>query len=134
MAEILQACDAFADEVLDIGLRTAMRRFLSRAAATDPASFRRRSSPVRAAAAVAWVICQANEDFGTLDPGAPVRALQEHFGVKAGLSDRAAPLLRANGVDPYVEGPLTLGATDLLSAATRGTIAEARDYWLAQED
>src|SRR5690606_10335578 len=68
VTEVLRACDAFADDVLDIELRTAMRRFLSRAAASDPAIFRRRSSPVRAAAAIAWVLCSANEDFGTLDP------------------------------------------------------------------
>ena len=61
--EMLDACDRFADDLDDVEYRTAMRRFLSRAAAGGPMVFRRRGSAVRGAAAVAWVISQANELF-----------------------------------------------------------------------
>lgn len=130
VGEVLEHCDRLAEEMLDVELRTAMRRFLGRAAVADPAIFRRRASSARGAAAVAWAVCNGNDDFGRLEPDAPVRALQNYFGVKAGLSDRAASFLAANGVLAYQDGPLALGAPDLLTSRIRGSFIRRRDRWL----
>jgi hypothetical protein len=126
--EMLDACDRCADELLDIEHRTAMRRFLSRAAVGDPAAFRRRASPVRGAAAVAWVICRANDTVGAYWSGLTVQELLAWFGVKGSVSQRAEPLLRANGVDPYrLYGAMDLGAPDLLISKRRADIIASRD-------
>ncbi len=125
--EVLDACDRCADELLDVEHRTAMRRFLSRAAVGDPAIFRRKASPVRAAAAVAWVICRANDTVGTSSSPA-VQDLLAWFGVKGSVSQRAEPLLRANGVDPHrLYGWMELGAPDLLTSSHRTNIMANRD-------
>ena len=108
--EMLDACDQCADEILDVEHRTAMRRFLSRAAAGDPAAFRRKVSPTRGAAAVAWVICRANDTVGTSWSALSVQELLGRFGVKGSVAQRAEPLLRANGVDPHrLYGTMELG-------------------------
>ena len=129
--ETLDACDRVADELLDVEHRTAMRRFLGRAAAGDPAVFRRKASPVRGAAAVAWVICRANDTAGTRSSGLTVQELLGAFGVKGSVSQRAEPLLWASGIDPYQRyGEMDLGAPDLLTGACRADIIEQRDRYL----
>jgi hypothetical protein len=131
--EVLDASDRCADELLDIEHRTAMRRFLSRAAVGDPAAFRRKASPVRGSAAVAWVICRANETVGAYWSGLSVQELLGWFGVKGSVSQRAKPLLRANSVDPHGRhGTMELGAPDLLTSKRRGEIIAQRDRWLEQ--
>lgn len=118
--DMLDACDRCADEVLDVEHRTAMRRFLSRAAVGDPAAFRRKASPARGAAAVAWVICRANDTVGAYWSVLLVQDLLGWFGVKASVSQRAEPLLRANGVDPHgLYGAMELGDPDLLTSRQR---------------
>ena len=131
--EMVDACDRCADELLDIEHRTSMRRFLRRAAVGDPAPFRRKSSPVRGAAAVAWVICRANDSVGGYSTGMTVQELMEWFGVKGSPSQRAEPYLRANGVDPHrTYGQMELGAPELLTSTARAEIIERRDRWLAE--
>ena len=131
--EMLDACDRCADELLDVEHRTAMRRFLSRAAVGDPAIFRRNASTVRGAAAVAWVICRANDTVGTYSPDLTVQELLAWFGVKGSVSQRAEPLLRANGVDPHgLYGSMDLGAPDLLTSYRRADIIASRDRWLGE--
>jgi len=131
--EMLDACDQCADELLDIEHRTAMRRFLSRAAVGDPAAFRRKASPVRGAAAVAWVICRANDTVGAYSSDLTVQRLLAWFGVKGSVSQRAEPLLRANGVDPHrLYGAMDLGAPDLLTSKRRADIIASRDTWLCR--
>lgn len=130
--DVLDACDRCCAEVLDVEHRTAMRRFLSRAAVGDPAIFRRKASALRGAAAVAWVICRANNSAGN-DDGMQleVKELLAWFGVKGSASQRAEPLLRANGIDPHtLYGSMDLGAPDLLTAKRRTQILSARDGWL----
>ena len=118
--EVLDSCDRCADDLFDVEHRTAMRRFLSRAAAADPAAFRRKASPVRGAAAVAWVISRANDTVGGYSTGLTVQELLAWFGVKGSVSQRAEPLLRANGVDPHrLYGSMELGAPDLLTSKRR---------------
>lgn len=131
--EVLDHCDRCADELLDVEHRTAMRRFLSRAAAGDPAPFRRKSSTARGAAAVAWVICRANDSAGAGSSGLTVQELLAWFEVKGSVSQRAEPFLRANGVDPYhLFGSMDLGVPDLLTSTRRRTIIAQRDGWLSE--
>lgn len=124
--EMLDACDRFADEVENVEYRTAMRRFLSRAAAGNPRVFRGRGSAVRGAAAVAWAISQANELF-------TAKFILEWFGLNSGVSERAQPMLEAIGVDPNSQhfGTLVLGASDLLVSTRRADIIRSRDRALA---
>lgn len=133
--EVLALCDRCADELLDVEHRTAMRRFLGRAAVSDPAIFRRKASPARAAAAVAWVVCRANGSAGAnVGAGLTVQELLGWFGVKGSVSQRAEPLLRANGVDPYeLYGEMELGTPDLLTARRRRATIDLRDHLLAGE-
>ena len=131
--DVLDGCDRCAEELLDTEHRTAMRRFLSRAAVGDPAAFRRKASPARGAAAVAWVICRANDTVGAYWSGLAVQDLLAWFGVKGSVSQRAEPFLRANGVDPHnLFGSMELGAPDLLTSKRRREIITQRDGWLSQ--
>lgn len=129
VSAMLADCDRCADELLDIEHRTAMRRFLARAAAADPSVFRRRAATNRGAAAVAWVICRANGTAGTYGIGGALTSgeLMEFFGVKGSASQRAEPLLKAIGVNPYGFGsnPL-LGTPDLLVSSRRADLIERR--------
>jgi hypothetical protein len=129
--EMLEACDRVADEVLDVEHRTAMRRFLSRAAVVDPAIFRRKASPQRGAAAVAWVIARANDTVGGYWSGLTVQDLLATLGVTGSVSQRAEPLLRANGVNPHrLYGSMKLGAPDLLTSRKRASIIQQRYRYL----
>jgi hypothetical protein len=131
--EVLDLCDRCADDLLDVEHRTAMRRFLSRAAAAKPAIFRRKGAPGRGAAAVAWVIAKANKTVANYWGGLEVQELLAWFGVKGSVSARAEPLLRAVGVDPHWRfGAMDLGAPDLLVAQRRRGIIEQRDQYLSQ--
>ncbi len=133
VGQVLTSCDACADELLDVEHRTAMRRFLRRAAVAYPELFRRKASPVRGAAAVAWAICRANETAGDHDSPLTVQELLAWFGVKGSVSQRAEPMLRAIGVEPQPGyGPLRLGSPDLLVSGRRAAIIEQRDRLLAE--
>ena len=128
--EVLDLCDRCAAELLDTEHRTAMRRFLSRAAVADPAIFRRKASPVRGAAAVAWVVCRANDTVGAYWSGLSVQDLLAWFGVKGSVAQRAEPFLRANGVDPHrLYGSMDLETPDLLTSKRRAGIIESRNRW-----
>jgi hypothetical protein len=125
---ILDECDACADAILDTEHRTAMRRFLARAAAGDPALFRRRSSPVRGAAAVTWVICTANRTVGAYRSLMTSRDLLAHFGINGSVSDRAQSLIRAAGIDQHLTyGSLRAGSPKLLVSRRRRELVEERD-------
>ena len=131
--QMLDTCDRCAEQLLDVEHRTAMRRLLSRAAVGDPAAFRRTASPGRGAAAVAWVICRANDTVGAHGSGLTVQELLAWFGLNGSVSQRAEPLLRANGVDPHrLYEAMDLGAPDLLTSKARAGIIASRDRWLGQ--
>lgn len=125
---MLEFCDRCADALLDVEHRTAMRRFLARAAVADPAVFRRRATPNRGAAAVAWVICRANGTAGTYRSGELTSGqLMAFFGVKGSASQRAEPLLKAIGVQPYgFSYDPQLGTPDLLVSSCRADLIEQR--------
>ena len=125
---ILDECDACAAVILDTEHRTAMRRFLARAAANDPGLFRRRSSPVRGAAAVAWVICTGNRTIGSYRSPMTSKDLLAHFGITGSVADRAQSLVRAAGIDRLVTyGSLRLGDPGLLVSSCRRDLVEERD-------
>jgi len=128
VAEYLEHLDRVADERLDVEHRTAMRRFLARVAAADPAIFRRRSLASRGAAAVAWAVCRANDTAGTYGAKFTVKELAEWFGTNGSVSQRAEPMLRAiDAPQDIYWGSLPLGMPDLLVARRRQRIVEWRD-------
>ncbi|HVX47286.1 MAG TPA: hypothetical protein VHC49_25565, partial [Mycobacteriales bacterium] len=99
-----------------------------RAAVGDPGVFRRKASPVRGAAAVAWVIARANDTVGPYGHGLTAQDLLAWFGVSGSVSQRARPLLRAIGVDPNrLYGTMELGTPDLLTSTRRIDIIATRD-------
>ncbi len=112
---IRDECDACADAILDVEHRTAMRRFLAKAARNDPGLFRRKSSPVRGAGAVAWVIASANRTIGSYRSVMTGKDLLAHFGITGSVSDRAHTLIRAAGIDlSLTYGSLRVGDARLL--------------------
>ncbi len=130
---ILEGCDACADAILDTEHRTAMRRFLRKAARNDAGLFRRKGSPVRGAAAVAWVIATANRTIGSYRSPMTGKDLLAHFGITGSVSDRAQSLIRAAGVDVRLTyGSLRVGDPALLVARRRRELVEERDRTLAQ--
>ncbi|GMA23111.1 hypothetical protein GCM10025864_08700 [Luteimicrobium album] len=130
VGEMLALCDDVADRLLDVEHQTAMRRFLARVAAADPAIFRRRASVERGAAAVAWAVCRANDTVGPYH-GLEAGELIEAFGTGGSVSQRAQPLLKALGVNPYAapswRGGYGLGSADLLVSERRRALMDERD-------
>ncbi|MCZ2401629.1 hypothetical protein IV498_00125 [Paenarthrobacter sp. Z7-10] len=122
VTEVLRLCDS-GTELLDAEHRTAARRFLARAAAGDPAVFRRRTNVRMSAAAVCWIIAKANDSFGS--SGLYVKDLMKHFGVSS-ASQRAQSLLAAAGIDRR-GAELELGTPDLLVSAFRTQLITMRD-------
>jgi hypothetical protein len=131
---ILDECDACADAVLDTEHRTAMRRFLAKAATNDPTLFRRNGSPVRGAAAVAWVIATANRTIGSYRSPMTGKDLLAHFGITGSVSDRAQSLIRAAGIDLRMTyGSLRVGDPGLLVSRRRRELVEDRDRTLTED-
>lgn len=126
---MLDECDRVANDILDAEYRTAMRRLLNLAATGDPAIFRRKASPVRGAAAVAWIVFRANDDVEYRN--LRVQDLLAGFGVTGSVSQRADPLLRAVGVDPHHRfGRPDLGSPAFLTGPVRAQIIARRDRTL----
>ena len=127
VAEVLDHCDRFCDEVLDVEYRSACRRFLERVARGDPAVFRRKASSKTAAAAICWTIGKANELFST--GGVRVMDLTAYFGIsQGGVSQRADTFIRAAGYQRGgAPGEINLGDLDLLVSTRRRQIATMRD-------
>jgi Domain of unknown function (DUF6398) len=129
VTEVLRLVDQCCDELLDVEYRTACRRYLGRAAASDPQIFRRRGRADTAAAAICWGIGKANDLFSG---GMLVKDLMGHFGMGQGsVSQRSEPLLRAIGVDPHQYGAMNLGSPDYLTSARRVKILALRDRYRA---
>jgi len=129
---IVDECDACADAILDVEHRTAMRRFLAKAARNDAGIFRRKGSPVRGAAAVAWVIATANRTIGSYRSPMTGKDLLAHFGITGSVSDRAQSLIRAAGIDLRLTyGSLRIGDPGLLVSRRRRELVDERDRALA---
>lgn len=134
VAAILEHCDGCADALFDVEHRTAMRRFLARAARNDPKVFARKGSPVRGAAAVAWVIATGNRTAGVWSAGMTTKDLLAHFEITGSVSDRAATLMRAVGLSHrHTPSSMELGDPTLLVSARRRGLMQSRDRALAEE-
>lgn len=130
---ILEECDGCADALFDVEHRTAMRRILARAARNDPKVFARKGSPVRGAAAVAWVISTGNRTAGVWSAEMTTKDLLAHFGITGSVSDRVGTLMRAAGIPTgYATSSIELGDTGLLVSARRRMLIESRDRALAE--
>ncbi len=131
---ILEHCDGCADALFDVEHRTAMRRFLARAARTDSKVFARKGSPVRGAAAVAWVIATGNRTAGVWSAGMTTKDLLAHFGITGSVSDRAGTLMRAAGIPTgHATSSPELGDPGLLASTRRRSLIQSRDRALAEE-
>jgi hypothetical protein len=134
VSAILELCDGCADALFDVEHRTAMRRFLARAARNDPKVFTRKGSPVRGSAAVAWVISTGNQTAGVWSAGMTTKDLLAYFGITGSVSDRAATLIRAAGMPTgYATSFIELGDPGLLVSARRRRLVESRDRVLEEE-
>lgn len=134
VSTILGHCDACAEALFDVEHRTAMRRFLARAARNDPKVFGRKGSPVRGAAAVAWIITTGNRTAGAWSGAMTTKDLLAHFGISGSVSDRAVTLARAAGVsDYYLAQTPELKDPALLVSARRRSLMQSRDRALAED-
>ncbi|MDR7252782.1 hypothetical protein J2X46_001767 [Nocardioides sp. BE266] len=130
---ILEQCDGCAVALLDVEHRTAMRRFLARAARTDPRVFARKGSSTRGAAAVAWVITTGNRTAGVWSAEMTAKDLLAHFGLSGSVSDRAGTLMRAAAVPTgHATSLVELGDPGLLVSARRRRLMQSRDKALAE--
>jgi len=130
---ILEHSDGCADALFDVEHRTAMRRFLARAARNDPKVFTRNGSPVRGAAAVAWVIATGNRTAGVWSAEMTTKDLLAHFGISGSVSDRAGTLVRAAGMPTgHATSSIELGDPGLLVSARRRSLMQSRDRALAE--
>ena len=129
VAEVCELVDGCSDALFDEEFRTASRRFLARVAAADPDIFRRKSAAPTAAAAVCWVIGRANGSFEpSSGTGVMVKDVMAHFGVGAGTTKRADPMLRAIGADSSYGG-IDLGDAEMLVSAMRVELIDMRDLY-----
>ena len=135
VAEVLALTDACCDDLLDVEHRTACRRLLARAAAGDPAVFRRRASSATAAAAICWIVGKDNDLFSPLGGRMLVKDLVAHFGLtQGGVSQRADTLIKAAGFDQSARRwGLRLGDPELLVSRRRRHLIELRDEYLTDE-
>ena len=124
--EVLALTDRCCDERLDVEVRTACRRLLSRAAAGDAEAFRRKGKPEMGAAAIVWIIGKVNDLFSPWPGGVHVKDIMSHFGLTGSASQRAATLLRAGGFDCETHD-IHLGSPDFLTSSARRRIIESRD-------
>lgn len=135
LAEVLALADGFCDELLDAECRTASRRLLADVAVGAPEIFRRRGRPDTAAAAITWIIAKTNELLAANTGGLNAKRLLAWFGLSGSVSQRAATMLGAIGVeDCSGAGSMSLGTTRYLISARRRTIVERRDRFAATSD
>lgn len=127
VGQVLELCDGYCDDQLDVEGRTACRRLLARVVAGDANVFRRRGRPETAAAAICWIIAKANGLFvGDLY----AKDMAAWFGIKGSPSARSTTFLNAGGWDGYwFSLRSNLGTPDLLVSKRRRKIAASRDRY-----
>lgn len=129
--EVLDLVDGCCAELFDIEFRTACRRLLARVAAGDPQIFRRRSTARTAAAAVCWMVGQANASFSIYGAEVLVKDMMRHFGISGSVSQRAELFRRAIGQE-WRNRSTDLGDQGFLVAARRADLIGVRDNYLAR--
>jgi hypothetical protein len=135
VGEVVELTDACCDQLLDTEYRTACRRLLARAAAGDPAVFRRRARAVGAAGAVCWIVGKDNHLFNPAGGGMLVKDVAAHFGLaQSGVAQRAGALMKAAGFDPHApRWDLRLGDPGLLVSGRRRRMIALRDRYFADD-
>lgn len=131
VTEVLALVDRCCNELFDVEHRTAARRVLARAAATDPRIFRRRSRVERTAAVVCWLVARANDSTSPYGP-LTTQGLLEWFEVSGSVSQRAEAFLAALGINPYQRFTADLGSVDYLVSGYRRDLIDKRDRWLPE--
>lgn len=123
--------DGFADEVLTVEHRTALRRCAAHVANRAPGALTKKGSLTQRAGAVAWIVLRANDDLG---PGARLltgRALSAWFGLASDIAPRARTMLSAVGGSDrwayHFRDRTVVGEPGLLTARRRRQIIADRD-------
>lgn len=112
--------------------RTVCRRLLHDVAVGDPQIFRRRSSPARTAATIAWMITKANELFG-YSRLMTAEDLLDKFGVKGSVAERSQVMQKAIGINPHRQyGGMNLYSPAFLVSSRREELIKLRDRYLGQ--
>jgi hypothetical protein len=127
VAEILALCDDNADTLLDVEHRTANRRLLRAVALADPAFFRGRAAAHTSAAAICWLVAQANDSVGQFAP-VTVSELLKPFGVTS-AGQRGQQFRKMLGLHEKFgnTGPIVLGSPDYLVGVMRSELVRRRD-------
>ena len=136
VAEVLALTDGCCDDLLDVEYRTACRRLLARAAAGDPAVFRRRASSATAAAAICWIVGKDNDLFSPSGGRMLVKDLMAHFGSGPGrrlTAGRDADEGRPGSTRRARRWDLRLGDPELLVSRRRRRLIELRDEYLTDD-
>ncbi len=129
---LLALLDGYCDAELDVEYRTACRRLLARAAAGDPAVFRRSFRLGVTAAGIVWVIGKANDAFAA-GRGWQVKDLAAAFGLptSSALSSRGYVMMEAAGItlelSAELHTDLLLGTPELLVSGRRLALVQRRD-------
>jgi hypothetical protein len=126
---VLTHLDEVVGPLLGAEYRTACRRLLRRLAVEAPEILgRRNAKPAISAAAIAWLIGQANDLFSYYGPSPrlQVKDMLSRFGVGS-VSQRARAFMSAIGVDDAAYQAIALGDPNLLVAEQRRRICEQRD-------
>ncbi len=128
--EILALCDANAETFLDVEHRTANRRLLRALALARPQFFRGRAAAHTSAAAICWLVAQANSSAGQFAP-ITVRELLAPFGVTS-AGQRGQQFREMLGLHERLgnAGPNVLGSPDYLVGRTRAELIRIRDLGL----
>lgn len=120
--ETLAMCDRVADKLLDVEHRTAQRRLLGDLLRRDPSLLRGNARTHTTAAAISWLVVQANG--ATATRGVLIRDLLAEFGVK-NVTSRVERMTRVLDV-LYGPGPAVLGSPRYLVAEHRERLLR---YW-----
>lgn len=127
VGEVLALVDGCCEELLDAEYRTACRRLLADVAAGEPAVFRRRSRADTAAAAIVWTVGKANDLFSARAGGLTAKEVLAWFGVSGSVSQRAATMHKAIGIDAQPAHDVTLQSPRYLVGSKRAAIMRDRD-------
>ncbi len=115
--------DGWCDTAWDVELRTACRRLITETQRSNPATLRR-GQVQTAAAAICWLIGNANEAFARHD--VRIMDLQAHLGVKASPRERALTILDTLDIPIDYTG-YHLDSPAFLTSAQRRWIIRQRD-------
>ena len=124
LGEILALTDSACEALFPAELRTACRRLTVSVATADPAIFRRKASPVGAAAALVWMIARENELMGQRGLVSTL-TLADFFGLSTVPKQRSEPMFRALGLRPND----VIGDPRLLISPVRRHWATMRDQY-----